>query len=165
MLSIYLTVIAMKREFTTKRKKERGVSPIIGVILMVAITVVLAVSLYMTLPKTAQEMKNNQLVTLTPEKQEGNNWTLTVVCNSPINPVNVKYAFLYKNGTVAVSGAQFPTNDSYEDSNGVTWIDMNKDGALSTNDIIKINGDRAGITPGSTFRITAGAVGQCELPY
>ncbi|GEM_PF-4665743 len=155
----------MKKTVYSGNKKNLGVSPVIGVILMVAISVVLAVSLYMMLPHVSQSMENEPAVTFVSHKNNGNNWTLEVVTERPINPINIKYALIDKNGSVIVSGAQFPTNSSIEDDNGIKWIDYNGDGKLSTNDEIEINGSKIGIKSGTTFKITAGAMGYCELPY
>ncbi len=157
-------VMAMKKTLRKCKYEEKGVSPVIGVILMVAITVVLAASLYLMLPKANQEMNSTPPIMFNAHKLEGNNWTLDVVCD-PRDTIVIKYSVFHKNGTPVVLGVQFPTNSSYEDANGITWMDLNNDGKLSTNDVIRINGDKIGLSSGDVFKTTAGVIGSIELPY
>ncbi len=85
------------------RKKEEGVSPVIATILMVAITVVLAATLYLMLPKSGPGSSNPN-VGLAPQiSADGTTVTVTVSSVSggtvPLGTLGAKV--INKDGTVA----------------------------------------------------------------
>lgn len=144
------------------RKKDEGVSPVIATILMVAITVVLAATLYLMVPNLQEGATTTPPIRLIAHKTGDHNWSMDVVSNG-INPVVLKYALVSKNGTVVASAVDFPTNSGSNDTYGITWVDANEDHKVSTNDYILINNPN--MNSGDEFRITSGAIAIVELPY
>ena len=143
--------------------KDAGVSPVIATILMVAITVVLAATLYMMVGNMQQRSPSiNPPIRFVPERVGEHNWTLKVASNE-LNPIDLKYSILTKNYTYVVIAAQFPTTSGVNDTNGITWMDVNGDGKLDTGDSILINSNN--IESRYYFKITAGAQGEAQLPY
>ena len=146
---------------SVKKKKDEGVSPVIATILMVAITVVLAASLYLMIPSVQDTNTMVQPIQFQSEKIGTHNWTLPISSND-LNPLEMKYAIEDLNGSYPVSGAEFPYTPGVEDSHGITWYDSNGDMKVNTGDSITINNST--IESGYTFRITAGANGYVKLP-
>ncbi len=142
------------------RKKEEGVSPVIATILMVAITVVLAATLYLMLPKSGTG-GTTPPIKFVATKTGTTNWTLEVSAND-LRPIDLKYAIQKSDGSYIVSGVQFPATSGTADTNGVTWYDANGDSKVNTGDTIAIN--NSGVASGDTFKITAGATGSIDLP-
>ncbi len=143
------------------RKEEEGVSPVIATILMVAITVVLAATLYLMVGNMGGTGDVTEPIQFTASKVGTTNWTLQVSSNA-LNPLEMKYAIQKSDGTYLVSGAAFPTTAGTADANGVIWNDLNGDGDVNTGDSISIN--NANVESGWTFVITAGATGSVKLP-
>ena len=144
-----------------KNEGENGVSPVIATILMVAITVVLAASLYLMIPDVQDSNTMIQPIQFQSEKVGPHNWTIPISSND-LNPLEMKYAIEDMNGSYPVSGAEFPSSPGVEDSHGITWYDSNGDMKVNTGDSLTINNST--IEGGYIFRITAGANGYVKLP-
>ncbi len=126
---------------------QEAVSPVIAVILMVAITVVLAAVLYMWAQSFVPTGKNTPVATVTVSKSQ-NNYELYI---SSIEPAaagdSVKYQLLDSNRVPVEQGE---LNDVYNKvlrnpMNGgilsnVSWRDSNGDDRLSTGDTIVLLG-------------------------
>jgi len=150
---------------------QEAVSPVIAVILMVAITVVLAAVLYMWAQSFVPTGKNTPIATITTSKSQ-NNYELYV---SSIEPAaagdSVKYQLLDKNRLPVEQGE---LNDVYNKVlrnpmdgsilSNVSWRDSNGDDRLSTGDTIVLLGsendrwnnvavDPGVAEPGMYFRI------------
>ncbi len=143
------------------KRRDGGVSPVIATILMVAITVVLAASLYLMIPDVQDRNTMIQPIQFQSEKVGDHNWTL-IISSNDLNPLEMKYAIEDVNGTYPVSGAEFPITPGVEDTRGITWHDGNNDMKVNTGDSITINNSTIG--SGYIFRITAGANGYVKLP-
>jgi flagellin-like protein len=144
-----------------RKEEEEGVSPVIATILMVAITVVLAATLYLMVGNMGGQQNVTPPIQFNPKKTGTTNWSLDVSANS-LRPIDLKYAIQKADGSYIVTGAQFPTTSGSQDANGVTWYDGNQDGKVDTGDTISIN--NSGVSSGDTFKITAGATGSVTLP-
>ena len=144
-----------------RKEKEEGVSPVIATILMVAITVVLAATLYLMVGNMGGGGDVTQPIQFKASKDGTNTWTLQVSSND-LNPLEMKYAIQKDDGTYLVSGADFPSTSGTADTHGVTWNDLNGDGKVNTGDSITINS--TDVSSGYTFIITAGATGSVTLP-
>ncbi len=140
-----------------RKEKEEGVSPVIATILMVAITVVLAATLYLMVGNMGGQQNVTEPIQFNAHKNKAHKWTLDVSANN-LNPAEIKYAIT---GGVTISGQPLGA-DGTNDTNGVTWYDLNKDGKLNTGDQIVIW--NSSINSGDTFKIVAGATGSVDLP-
>ena len=145
-------------------RKDGGVSPVIATILMVAITVVLAATLYLMIGNMNIQRNSNTTppISLVPTKNGNHNWTLQVA-SGKISPIDMKYSILTRNYTYVIIGADFPLKSGVNDTNGITWVDANGDGAFDTGDTVLVNSNS--IEPGDYFKITAGGQGEVQLPY
>lgn len=145
-------------------RRDIGVSPVIATILMVAITVVLAATLYIMIGdmNTQGNPNTSPPISFVPTKNGNHNWMLQVA-SGKISPIDMKYSILTKNYTYVVIGADFPIKSGVNDTNGITWMDANGDGAFDTGDTVLINSNS--IDSGDYFKITAGGQGEAQLPY
>ena len=153
-----------------RRKKEEGVSPVIATILMVAITVVLAATLYLMVGNM------NQSSTTTPPIQFANTqkiaknntsatWT-TSISSQALNPTDLKFAIKKADGTYLATGVDFPTATATAASGtgySVTWYDANGDGKVDTGDTVTIYVSEGTLQSSYTFEVVAGATGSASL--
>ena len=158
-----------------RKEKEEGVSPVIATILMVAITVVLAATLYLMVGNMGGTGDVTEPIQFTASKVGTSTWTLQVSSND-LNPLEMKFALQKTDGSYAISGASFPassgaagavnTTVGTNDYVVVTWNDLNGDGSVNTGDSITIEGtgSASSIASGWNFAITAGATGNVKLP-
>jgi len=127
---------------------EEAVSAVIGVILMVAITVAIAATVYVyvsgmlsPVPTAAPSITGvlsttdgNITITLSGEYLDGADARIT--CTNTDNTV-----FSFKP----------PATSAVESTVTIQWIDASDDGDVGSGDIIKVNGTGAQLTPGDWF--------------
>ncbi len=139
-------------------KKEEAVSPVIATILMVAITVVLAATLYMMLPGADE---GDAVTAMSGSRsRSGDNWIISI--NAGNIPFNDGEDFrLYDPGTGAsirpegdVGIGANQTHFVYEDSNYYVWFNDNtNDLRIRGGDTIVIVSPERGDLEGLEFRI------------
>ena len=114
-------------------RKEKGVSPVIATILMVAITVVLAATVYIMVSNMGSVNTNHlagSLILHDENKEKGYyNYTLSISINS-IAP---------ENAVITVNGQKLNYSQANPGNNEWSFIDLNGDGQLSNGDIIVIH--------------------------
>ncbi|MDI6916803.1 MAG: type IV pilin N-terminal domain-containing protein [Thermoplasmatales archaeon] len=139
-----------------KTMKKDAVSPVIGVILMLTITVILAAVFYLwVIGFIGGGVKETPTVKLIQAKS-GNQYNITVTQVSRICSVDdVNFFVLNKEGEAVRSGY---VSDIYGYAEGnVSFMDVNKDEKLSVNDYFIIKGEYA--TSEYTFRLTYSLTG------
>ncbi|MFO7991588.1 MAG: archaellin/type IV pilin N-terminal domain-containing protein [Thermoplasmata archaeon] len=146
----------------------QAVSPVIATILMVAITVVLAATLYMMIPPPPENERLNP-IQFTADKVSTGNWTLSVSVSGGLEPIDLVYTVLDRDDDPLdpkVQGAQFPTTSGEFDDNGVKWIDINNNEVLDGADKIKISSTNLNgfqYLDGYKFVMADGAQGEVKL--
>ena len=142
---------------TFVRKNKNAVSPVIGTILMVAITVVLAAVLYVMVSGIGQQPNANN-PTAVLQSQSWNNGNLAVnvqsVTGTAVNPSDLTFIIQDRNSTTCYSGA---ANLSLSTCTGTTvnivYQDNIADGKVGAGDTIKIT-----VTPSSSTAINSGKI-------
>lgn len=132
-----------------KRKlwnNEEAVSPVIAVILMVAITVVLAAVLYVWASSFFGTQKQTPQGAFTASKVDEQTWTISVVKMSPQVSVNsVDYFLLGADGNTHATGT---VADSYGyflgQGKGIVFADNDFDGKVSPGDLFTIHAGEKG---------------------
>ena len=141
-------------------KNKEAVSPVIGVILMVAITVLLAAVVYIWVIGLIPGGKTTPVTTYSVgATDEG----YKVTINSASDTISVKGVKCYVTNpggsTTAVTVDEIYTN--YVE--GVQFIDNNVDGRLSAGDMFKINKADSGATSGDKLVLTSTSTGEIIL--
>jgi len=121
-----------------KRVEEEAVSPVIAVILLLAITVVLASVLYIIVSNLAQSSTKDVVYIGVVVETSGPNWTVRIVhAPTTLGTSRVELAVSYPNGTLAL----VPTPLSQYSG----FIDTSPEGTLNAGDRI--------LLPKSTYPI------------
>jgi len=135
------------------KKNEEAVSPVIAVILMVAITVVLAAVLYTWALSFIRSDKTTPTVAAVSQPFQNNDFAIHIDKVDPdaVSVISVNYYLLDDKG-VAVPGVQGSVKEIYglrfnDDSTNVSFKDNDRDGKISAGDVFqiknKINGGMA----------------------
>lgn len=150
----------MKNNIITERE---AVSPVIGVILMVAITVVLAAVFYLwVIGFIGGGSKETPKVTLSVEKDNGDYIVTMLSVSGTVSVYDAKIFIADETGKTVKSGRVSDSYGSAEDD--VSFLDMNKDEKLSVDDYFIIKGEYAKL--GYTFRLIYSLTGNImgEIP-
>ena len=158
-----------------KKNREEGVSAVIAVILMVAITVVLAGVLYVWVMNMAQTSGGTNVTIGLTSKGKSNNyyiWSVASVQGSaPITDVTVKVI----RGGAAVLTADFSTTSPTDNTTyyeykvtGVIILDNNHNEYLDEGDTLKVWDSTTcggtGATTGDTLEIYVGGKRAASVP-
>ena len=108
-----------------RKRSEEGVSPVIAVILMVAITVVLAAVLFVMVQQYTEDTPGSLEAMTLSMAETTDGWLITITAGSIENNTELSYYVL--NTTTGT-----PANLT------VNWRDINGDNELSSGDTIKI---------------------------
>ncbi len=132
-------------------RDEQAVSPVIAVILMVAITVVLAAVLYVWASSFLQEEKSSPTGALSADKTSSNVYAVTVITVNPQVSVNsVEYYLLNVAGNTVESGDVSEIYGFYPgQGEGVIFMDNDFNGKLSPGDKFEVHPDDIEGTGGS----------------
>ena len=136
-------------------KNKEAVSPVIGVILMVAITVLLAAVVYIWVSSLiGGGVKGSPVASYTLTTAANGNYR--VILSSASEKKSVRgYTFLIEDANgVAVSGLRGTVDEIYSISitvKGITFCDNDADGMLTTTDFFEI--DPAVIGPGYHLKL------------
>lgn len=127
-------------------KSEEAVSPVIAVILMVAITVVLAAVLYVWASSFIQTSKNTPTGALTAEKISEDTYNVQIIKLTPTVSVNsINFFLLDDEGKTKANGA---VADIYGyflgQGKGVVFADNDYNGKLSPGDLFTIHAGEKG---------------------
>jgi len=138
------------KKFLEEEDGERAVSAVIGVILMVAITVAIAATVYVYVsgmmspnPTAAPNIMGsydttgrNIVITLSGESLDADDARLTVTTvNDTVNSKDTPVSSTAYPGWTTAAGTD-PIRDYYN----ITWIDASADGDIGSGDIIKVTG-------------------------
>jgi len=147
------------------------VSPVIGTILMVAITVVLAAVLYVMVTGLVTSPGGNKpTLTLTPGQWTGNNLTIQI---TSVSSSTIKYSDLTFQVQSPAKGICFTGTANSGNQTGcsgttanVTYVDAAGEGNVDALDIIKVYASPATDVKGGTFKVSLGsdAITQITLP-
>ena len=153
------------------RTNKKAVSPVIGTILMVAITVVLAAVLYvMVTGLVSSPGANKPTLTLTPGQWSGNNLTIQI---TSVSSSTLKYTDLIFQIQSPAKGICFTGSANTAVQTGctavsanVTYSDAAGEGNVDALDIIKVFANPAVDVKGGTFKVSIGsdAITQITLP-
>ncbi len=154
------------------RPNKNAVSPVIGTILMVAITVVLAAVLYvMVTGLVTSPGSTKPTVTLSAGQWSGTSdvISITSVSSSTLDVSTLTYQVVGATGTIYFSGAAGTQNASGSASVTVTYNDASSDGKVGSDDNIAIsvgNATELTLIRGTTFKVLSGSdvLGQAPLP-
>ena len=153
------------------RANKTAVSPVIGTILMVAITVVLAAVLYVMVTGLVTSPGGNKpTLTLTPGQWQDRNLTIqiTSVSSSTIKYTDLTFQVQSVAKGICFTGAAntaVQTGCSGVSAN-VTYSDAAGEGNVDALDIIKVYASPATDVKGGTFKVSLGsdAITQITLP-
>ena len=141
------------------KKDEDGVSPVIAVILMVAITVVLAATVYAWTTQFVTDSKNTPKGHMVIHGNADTDYSVTVqtMDSNGLGVAQAEFFLVTPEGTNAASGK---VSDIYglnmeDDTVNVTFNDIDMDGKISANDNFKLRGtgDNGVAASGHTFTI------------
>jgi len=122
-----------------RKKNERAVSPVIAVILMVAITVVLAAVLYVTVQELVKDGEKFIVPPATSIEKVGSGWKVSI-----------------EKGTVPIDGAVYyvesETGEISADASNITHNNFNGDDAINAGDTLFID-DPSHNLDGDHFKI------------
>ena len=104
----------------------------------------------------------SQPIQLVATHMNQHRWQLQIISAQDLNTSDLRYSIQRDDGTYLVSGAVFPTTSGYNDTNGVTWYDLQGDGEINTPDIIDIY--NVEIHSSYRFIIYGDASGSATLP-
>ena len=134
-------------------KKEEGVSPVIATILMVAITVVLAATVYIMVSGLGTGGTNKLVMNLSYDPQQSDITNGKVALNVAMsNP-----------SSVDMSKVTITVNGYVEQSSNITHMDLDNDGKLSDGDLLIIN-DSTHVTDGALVAVSvSGYSGNAQI--
>jgi len=140
------------------KKDEDGVSPVIAVILMVAITVVLAATVYAWTTQFVTDSKTTPKGHMVIHGSPDSSYSVTVqtMDSNGLGVGQAEYYLVTPEGTNAASGKVseiYGLNMDSPDVN-VTFNDIDMDGKISANDNFKIRGTGDGGIAGTGFTFT-----------
>ncbi len=132
-------------------RDEQAVSPVIAVILMVAITVVLAAVLYVWAASFLQEEKSTPNGALSADKTGSNVYAVTVITINPQVSVNsVEYFLLDVSGNTKETGEVSEIYGYYPgQGKGIIFMDNDFNGKISPGDKFEVHPDEIDGTGGS----------------
>jgi len=139
-----------------KPMKKDAVSPVVGVILMVMITVVLAAVFYLwVIGIIGGGVKETPRVELSVKKENGN-YTVTILkASGEVSVYDVNFFIADKTGKTVKNGR---VSEIYGDAEGnASFFDLNKNEKISVDDYFIIKGEYA--KPDYTFRLTYSLTG------
>ena len=147
-----------------KTMKKDAVSPVIGVILMLTITVILAAVFYLwVIGIIGGGAKETPRVELSVKKENGN-YTVTVLkASREVSVYDVNFFIADKNGKTVKNGR---VSEIYGDAEGnISFFDLNKDEKISVNDYFIIKGEYAkqDYTFRLTYSLTGNIMGEIKL--
>jgi len=126
------------------KKNEEAVSPVIAVILMVAITVVLAAVLYTWALSFIRNDKQTPTIGATYVPVGNNDFQVNIekVDPNPVSVISVNYYLLDDKGT-AVPGVQGSVKDIYglnfnDPNTNISFQDNDRDGKISAGDVFLV---------------------------
>jgi len=153
----------MKNNIVTEKQ---AVSPVIGIILMVAITVVIAAVFYLwVIGFIGGGVKETPRVELSVKKENGN-YTVTILkASREVSVYDVNFFIADETGkTKKIDKDKVNEIYGYAEGN-VSFFDLNKDEKISVNDYFIIKGECA--EPDYVFRLmyplTGGIMGEIKL--
>ena len=135
-------------------KDKEAVSPVLGVILTLAITIVLAAVLFAWVSgyMDPSGRKQKPAALSIPEEVEGYpnvNKTKIISISDPIDEKNVRWYISDGSGVSQaygiLGGPYSNISTATEDAGGVAYIDNDENNMLSTYDLIIINGTKIGV--------------------
>ncbi|UCE39695.1 MAG: type IV pilin N-terminal domain-containing protein [Thermoplasmata archaeon] len=147
------------------KRDEEGVSPVIAVILMVAITVVLAAVLYVMVSGMMQETETTPRGSLraVPDETIANQYNLQFEGNVALDKITITL----RDTSVGKSAIMDPPSDGANASvSGGAWLiydDVGTTGKLDGTDTLTVGGGAAGDIVTVTYKKTGGTVGTVTL--
>jgi len=146
-------------------KDQKGVSPVIGTILMVAITVVLAGTLVVMIPRISPPQTNVMVGFITDI--EGSDWVVKVLSVQQGTIGTDEAVVQVTNATTGAAMFRYPDSGrgiGAGDKTNFEFYDNNKDGMINSGDSFFVHANK-NITAGHTFTLFKGgqSAGETKL--